>query len=324
MKREMKQENDVLCDDVMAELYEGEATAGEEMRAVVEGIREMQGHEGLSADFEARVLWGLKEEGLVADEANGEIDGEREDVVGRIGMRKWMPIGGVAAAVVLSGLVWLVMGLSQGWMGLGKGVVWADVVDAVQEVESFHMTYFADEPMAMVGPEMVRGDVYFQWPNRWRVQGMGFVQFAGESGTKIYNITEGKFESAEETRFGLLSDRLLKYAEKGRLLDASLAILFGNEMVSAKAVRASDVVERAGVAVFDYSVGEGSAKARVWVVEDSKLPMMIKMSYPDDQAFVLINFDYTTRMPAKFFDVERFAKEMWSKESHEVYRWGME
>ncbi|QQE13377.1 hypothetical protein JD969_07935 [Planctomycetota bacterium] len=336
MTYDKKQSEQALCDAVMSELYDDTSNQSideqKKVRAVLDMLAEAKDENtpALSDDFGQRVAWGIENElgEQIGTGGNGTSGTDtHEPVIGHInkrgwGLGRWLKVSGAAAVIGLTGLAWLSSSFLSGSSG-GSNVVWADVVDAVQEVKEFHMTYFADEPRAMTGPKMVRGDVYFQWPNKWRAQGMGYVQFSNEEGTKIYNIKDGRFESPEETAFGLLNQRFLKHAEKGRLLEAILEILFGDEAVSAKAVRANQNIEAAGIAVFDYAVDPTVVKARIWVIEDSKLPIRIKMHYPESEDFVLIDFDYTMQMPNKFFNVERFAKEMWSKEAYEAYKWGM-
>ena len=204
---------------------------------------------------------------------------------------------GLAAAVAL-------------WLAVAGGVAtptlaWADVTEAVQELQAFHMTVFADKPRnADAEGRMFRIDNFYGGLGRWRAHGLGRVQFGIGDGLQLYEAETGK--RVENDRRCPLPDRFARDLERMKLLDALLAWMFRGNPPAGQPVTSDASVAGSDVAVFDYANDATELWARIWVLRESKLPIRMHLYEPGSDAFYLVSFDYSDPQPAAFFDPAAF------------------
>ncbi len=204
---------------------------------------------------------------------------------------------GLAAAVAL-------------WLAVAGGVAapviaWADVTAAVQELNAFHMTVFADKPRNMdEAGRMFRIDNFYGGPGHWRAHGLGRVQFGIGEGLQLYEAETGK--RVENDRRCPLPDRFARDLERMKLLDALLAWMFRGNPPAGQPVTSDASVAGSDVTVFDYANDATELWARIWVLRDSKLPIRMHLYEPGSDAFYLVSFDYSDPQPAAFFDPDAF------------------
>ena len=204
---------------------------------------------------------------------------------------------GLAAAVAL-------------WLAVAGGVAapaiaWADVTEAVQELNAFHMTVFADKPRNMdEAGRMFRIDNFYGGPGKWRAHGLGRVQFGIGEGLQLFDAEMG--QRVENDRRCPLPDPFAEDLGRMPLLDALLSWMFRGEAPAGQPVTSDTSVDGSDVAVFDYANDATELWARIWVLRDSKLPIRMHLYEPGSDAFYLVSFDYSDPQPAAFFNPAAF------------------
>jgi tetratricopeptide (TPR) repeat protein len=225
-------------------------------------------------------------------------------------LRLLLPLA--AAAVLAMVFLWPGSGLDRSGNGSPSSVAWADVVKAMQRVEHFHLLAFDDDPR---GPDekqkLMRLDVFFQKPGRWRAQGLGHVSFVSQGAKPQTWSVEKKAwldKAAKDERVpDLLPSQFIAQHEKLGTLGAVLAFIFDGKVPQGQPVKSDAVSTAQGIDVFDYAANATERWVRIWVLRESKLPLKMHMYYPGSDEFLLITFDYSDPQPDKFFDPKAFA-----------------
>jgi hypothetical protein len=190
------------------------------------------------------------------------------------------------------------------------GVVWGDVVQAMQKVEQFHVLVFVDSPLT--GDEsresILRLDLFHQQPDRWRAHGLGHVSFAiaGEK-QRIWNAKKKKWAGPKDQDPDILPADFIEKHSKLGTLGAVLAMFFGGDVPAGAPVKSDEVASAQGIDVFDYAREASKQWVRIWVLRESKLPLKMHLYTPEADEFMLVTFDYSDPQPAAFFDADSFA-----------------
>ena len=215
-----------------------------------------------------------------------------------------------------------------GWMAGGTGglgvatVAWADVERAVGNVEQFHLTAFVDDPRTQNadGFGIQRVDLFHTAPNLWRAHGMNHVEIIGRRRTHLYyDVVKQTWIDVKKSNTMIIPDDLVTEAQERGMMPAMLRLLFHGETPAREPVLSDTVATAAGIAVFDYAHDSAAQWARIWVLEDSQLPIRMKIYQPDDDAFTLVSFDYGDPQPASFFDPGPFRRAVHAIDSDDPY-----
>jgi hypothetical protein len=216
-----------------------------------------------------------------------------------------------AAAVVAFVLLWPGRAIDS---RSGGGVVWADVVKAMDRVQQFHLIAFIDDPRrADEQRRLSRYDLFYQQPNRLRTHERGEYSVGFLIGDKSYlwdnklnDWVTGSGNKQPEMMFPRnFADQLQKHG----LLQAVLEGFFDKGKVPAgEPVKSDEVASSQGIDVFDYARNASESWMRIWVLRESKLPLKMHLYMPGSDEFVLVNFDYSDPQPDGFFSPESFAQ----------------
>ncbi|MGN6368374.1 MAG: hypothetical protein ACTHN5_08955 [Phycisphaerae bacterium] len=209
----------------------------------------------------------------------------------------------------------------------GASVAWGDVVHAVNAADHFHLLCYSDAPRGTdAGERASRIDLYYQAPNLWRSQGLKAVAFNTPAGTAtIFPEGTGSMETKVE-RLRLIPQDLVERTKERGLLEGVLWMIFRGRPPAGEPVKSDVVAASQGIEVFDYANRPTAEWARIWVLKDSRLPLRIHLYYPESDAFMSVEFDYSDAQPAEFFDVNYFRKELAKRHistAREAYMVGM-
>jgi tetratricopeptide (TPR) repeat protein len=236
--------------------------------------------------------------------------------------RRWwglsLPLA--AAAVIAFVLLWP-GGFVDDRTG-GGGVAWADVVKAMDRVSQFHVIVFDDSPRsADDAHKMLRFDLFYSQPDRWRAHGMGHVGFVTGGKRQTWSVAKRGFLPVGEHAPDMLPQEFVDAHGKLGTLGAILATVFGNAVPQGEPVKSDDVASAQGIDVFDYARKASEKWARIWVLRESKLPLKMHLYYPGSDNFTLINFDYSDPQPGGFFDPAAFATQAAKLTDENAYRY---
>jgi hypothetical protein len=188
-------------------------------------------------------------------------------------------------------------------------MAWGDVVQAMRQVDHFHVTAFADEPRNAGDPKMFRLDVFYQHPGRFRAQGLEHVEFVADGKTTLYSVAEKKFvDPAAAGATQLVPAAFIDRLRRDDVLSAVLATMFHGDPPAGAPVKGPE--ESAGIEVFDYVTDAKIQWARVWVMKESRLPIRVKIFQPGSDSFLLAEFDYSDPQPAAFFNPTAFTQQL--------------
>lgn len=235
---------------------------------------------------------------------------------------RWFIPVAIAAALLVGFLGPWGIGLRGG----GGAVAWAQVVQAMNKVQHFHMTAFIDDPRAAdESKRQLRIDLFYQQPDKWRGHGLGNVQFISGADVKTWNIEQNRFLADNERRVDLAPSNLAGNFKQNGLLSGILSSLFKGQVPAGEPVKSDEVAESAGIAVFDFAHAATRCWARIWVLRDSQLPLRMHVHFPESDQFALVTFDYSDPQPAGFFDPDAFeqgARAMRSRTPNVIYNVG--
>ncbi len=299
----------------MIDYVTGEMTADEraEFRAALNGDAEL--HDQLAAltgamnavqtdrnnaattDLETNIMRAVRREAATSDQPAHRAPSR---------WRVWGPLAAAAAVVMF--VVLITSPDQPGGGGFGASVAWAEVVEAMNGVASFHAVAWADEPRNARTPKMYKIEMYYRAPGKYRAHGFDHVQFHADGESRIYNAAERKWLGPDETRFRFIPPEYIDTFEKKGMLDALLGMMFRGNPPQGQPVRSATVAASAGIEVFDYAHDPNQQWARIWVLKESKLPIRMKLYHPQSDDFMLVSFDYTDPQPASFFDPDHFEK----------------
>jgi hypothetical protein len=239
--------------------------------------------------------------------------------------RRWirLAIAPLAAAAAIA----VFMAWPSGQSHFPPNLAWADVVSAVMRVDHFHITSFEQRPRSVNGPKMHRMDMFYQQPGKFRLQGLDRVQFIDDGKlTAIYDVKTQSLLIAEKIEPNPLAGFIAQFQCDG-LLPAVISFVFRGAPPSAEPVKSTDADPTPGIEVFDYARDANSQWARIWVAKESRLPVRLKIFHPQSDGFMLVDFDYSDRQPAAFFDAGAFAdglKHVDGRDAERVYLIGTE
>ncbi|MGB7158145.1 MAG: hypothetical protein WBD40_08770 [Tepidisphaeraceae bacterium] len=226
-----------------------------------------------------------------------------------------------AAAVIAFVLLWP-GGVGDNNTG-GSGVVWADVVRAMDRVQHFHIIMFNDDPRrADETMRMFRIDLFYQQPDRWRAHGMGHVAFSTGGKRQTWSAAKHAFlENVKGERVpDLLPAPFIDVHGKLGTLAGILSSVFDGKVPEGEPVKSDDVASAQGIDVFDYARNAREKWVRIWVLRESKLPLKMHLYYPGSDEFMLVTFDYSDPQPDAFFDAEAFARQASKLQGEDPYR----
>jgi tetratricopeptide (TPR) repeat protein len=283
------------------------------------------GEPRLSARFDASLQAKLDAEWRATGADAAESEGpprHRRSVLARLAS----PLVGAAAAVLLLALIG---NLPTGSPNLGgsNGVAWADVLEAVGQVDYCHTVAFADEPGNVDRPALFKIELFYRDPDMWRAQGFEQVHFLSKGQRKVYDAKQRKFVEPEQSGYRLIPEGFVEAVEQGDFLDGVLTTMFHGEMPKGEPVKSAEAMSGGGIEVFDYARDPKYQWARIWVLKESRLPIRIKVYQPRSDDFMLVTFDYTDPQPKRYFDPAHFEKEIKDNrltKPHEILRAGSE
>ncbi len=276
----------------------GDVESHEELAALTQAMNAVtdSNDSASTADLEADIMKAVRKESMQANpQSQSQYTPSR--------WRVWGPIA-VAAAVVM--FVLLITDTQTHNGNTISSVAWADVVTAMNHVDHFHATAWADEPHNANMPKMYKIDMYYRSPGHFRAQGFDHVQFRNGETSRIFDADERKWIEQQDTRFQLIPDRYIHTLEEKGMLDALLHMMFRGDPPQGKPVKSATVAASAGIEVFDYSHDATMQWARIWVLKESRLPIRMKLYQPNYEDFLLVTFDYTDPQPESFFDPDHF------------------
>jgi hypothetical protein len=218
--------------------------------------------------------------------------------------RRWLrlAIAPLAAAAAIA----VFMAWPSGQSHFPPSLAWADVVSALMRVDHFHVTAFEQRPRSVDGPKMYRMDMFYQQPGKFRLQGLDRVQFISDGKiTAMYDVSTKSFLRAEKIEPNRLAGFIAQFERDG-LLPAVIGFVFRGTPPSAEPLKSTDADPTPGIEIFDYARDSNDRWARIWVAKESRLPIRMKLFQPESDGFMLVEFDYSDRQPAAFFDVDAF------------------
>src|SRR5688572_29312582 len=237
--------------------------------------------------------------------------------------RRWWQLSlplAAAAAVIAFVLLWP-GGVVDGPPG-GSGVAWADVIKAMDGVPHFHMIVFSDDPRsADVQTKMLRIDLFYQHPDRWRAHGMGHVAFSADGQRQTWSVGKRKFAEKGDRAPDMFPGEFVEQHRKSGTLPAILASIFDGKVPQGEPVKSDEVSAAQGIDVFDYAQTASEKWARIWVLRESKLPLKMHLYYPGSDEFTLVTFDYSDPQPQTFFDPAAFAEQAAKMTDENPYRY---
>ncbi len=276
----------------------GDVESHEELAALTQAMNAVtdSNDSASTADLEADIMKAVRKESMQANP-------QSQPHYAPSRWRVWGPIA-VAAAVVM--FVLLITDTQTHNGSAISSVAWADVVTAMNHVDHFHATAWADEPHNGNMPKMYKIDMYYRSPGHFRAQGFDQVQFRNGETSRIFDADERKWIEQQDTRFQLIPDQYIHTLEEKGMLDALLHMMFRGDPPQGKPVKSATVAASAGIEVFDYSHDATMQWARIWVLKESRLPIRMKLYQPNYEDFLLVTFDYTDPQPESFFDPDHF------------------
>lgn len=273
----------------------GDAELHGQLAALTQAMDAVRGHDDeTTADLENHIMQAVRKEAAASATPAHRAPSR---------WRVWGPLSAAAAVVMF---VVLVTGPGNPGGGFGGSVAWADVVAAMNRVESFHAIAWADEPRNANQPKMYRVEMYYRAPGQYRAHGFDHVQFHADGESRLYNAAERQWVELDKAQYRLIPPDYIDTLEKKGMLDAILYMLFQDNPPEGQPVRSATVAASAGIEVFDYAHDPDKHWARIWVLKESKLPIRIKVYQPRFDEFTMVTFDYTDPQPASFFDADHF------------------
>jgi hypothetical protein len=206
----------------------------------------------------------------------------------------------------------------------GGGVVWADVVKAMDRVQQFHVIIFNDDPRRSDPAEkLLRLDIFYQQPDHWRAHGLGHVAFSTGGKRRTWSPKQRDFlENVKGQRTpDILPREFVDAHKKLGTLAGVLTTMFDGDVPKGEPVKSDEVASSQGIDVFDYAANASEKWARIWVLRESKLPLKMHLYYPDSDEFMLVTFDYSDPQPNVFFDADLFAAQAKRVQSDDPYRY---
>jgi tetratricopeptide (TPR) repeat protein len=300
---------------------ESEGTPRAEWARVLEDVRAEETQPAPSAGFDDALRARWQSELAAADKSVTVVGRPRPRRSFLLWPRLAMPL--IAACVVAALVLFRPWGGPDGTPGRGSsaGVVWGDVIRAMQRVEHFHAIAFEDSPNSADTPPIIRLDVFHQQPDKWRAQALGHVSFATTGGKpRTWNVEKGAWTGSGDRDPDILPTDFIERHEKLGTLGAILAWFFDGKVPPGEPVKSDEVASGNGIDVFDYAKDASNRWLRIWVLRESKLPLKMHVYHPASDDFLLVTFDYSDPQPAAFFDADAFAKQASAVQGEGAFR----
>ncbi len=180
-----------------------------------------------------------------------------------------------------------------------SNVAWGEAVKAMDQVTQFRLTIVDSREGEAHEREMT--ELFYKEIALWRAQNSRYVQFRLQGVLSSFDLRAGRF--VDDPTEQLIPPGFARAVHTGNLLNGILETLFEGNVPKGEPVQATTEMINRDVEIFDYVNLSRRQRARIWVLTESRLPVRIRMHYPDRRV-ILIAIDYSDPRSDEFFDPE--------------------
>jgi len=242
------------------------------------------------------------------EESKKKISAKTQPSIWRMIMKSRMTKLAVAAAIVIAAIMSI-----HHLGGSSTSVAWAEVSDRFRSVPFFNATLYIKDD-ATTQPEQI--ELWMNQAGRSRLRIDNQVIFAQKGKiTKAFDL-KTKSETEPDPRAVSLAEMMGK--AESFSIETVIRSFSDGKLVDVTPLVNNDAVISEDLVVFDVESENSSQWCRIWALQESKLPIRIRLWTPMNGGSVDVVLTYSKQQSDEFFDPQAFLKVLTDSQLDEV------